>query len=255
MSYLDPQAEECLFNRQKEIMDRIGTSDSPCIFDVGGNIGQSIRAYREMWPQAVITSFEPQPDCFAEIQKHFGGQQGVSFECLALADTVGTLPFYKTNCPTASSLLVPDERVRKKSVKKNYDYKSIIVPVDTLDNICVRKNVDTIDILKIDVQGAELGVVKGAKGLLSGNRIRLIYVEVIFADLYQGQGELSALLTYLAGFNYSLWDMRPFLFTRAGRLWAANAIITSHPSCQALENYPVDFPFELYEPNFKAPKE
>jgi FkbM family methyltransferase len=243
MSYIDPRAEENFFMLQKELIHRMGTDASPTIFDVGGNVGQSIEAYRTIFPRASISSFEPRPDCFSELQDHFGGKEGITLECLALADAAGSRPFYNTQCRTASSLLIPDETVRKKSVKQNYEYNCITVTVDTMDDYCTRNNVAAIDILKIDVQGAELYVLKGAKNLLTENRIRLIYLEVILADNYIGQSELSAIISYLDGFNYSLWDIKPFLFTRSGRLWTANAIFVSSPACFTLEKYPEDFPF------------
>jgi FkbM family methyltransferase len=243
MSYIDPKAEEIFFKRQKELAHRMGAADSPRIFDVGGNVGQSIEAYRDIFPKSFITTFEPQPDCFSELQDHFGGKQGITLEKLALADAAGTRPFYVTHCRAASSLLAPDETVRKKSGKKNYDYDRISVTIDTMDDYCARKNITAIDILKIDVQGAELYVLKGAKNLLTENRIRLIYLEAIFADNYVGQGELSAIMAYLAAFKYLLWDIKPFLFTRSGRLWTANVIFVSGPTCIALEKYPEDFPF------------
>jgi FkbM family methyltransferase len=161
---------------------------------------------------------------------------------LALAESAGTRPFHATKCRAASSLLPPDEAVRKKSAKGNYEYDLISVAVDTLDAYCTRKKITMIDILKIDVQGAELGVLRGAQKILTENRIRLMYLEVIFADNYQGQSSLVPIAAFLEKFGYVLWDVRPFLFTRAGRLWTANALFTSGPSAEVLEKYPEEFP-------------
>lgn len=240
MSFLDPEAETLFFGRQREFIRRLRV-ESPRVFDVGGNIGQSIEAYRGLFPGCAITTFEPLADCFAALARRFGGVPGIRLECLALAEAAGTRPFYATKCRPASSLLAPDEAVRRKSVGGNYEYDVVEVETDTLDGYCGRQGTGTIDILKVDVQGAEIGVLKGAKGLLEKERIRLIYMEVIFADNYQGQSGLVAIASFLADFRYMLWDLRPFLFTRAGRLWTANAIFVSTPSCAALENWPEEF--------------
>lgn len=242
MSYINPKAEEQFFLRQKEMYRRFGGGKAPVVFDVGANIGQSIEAYRLLFPDAHITSFEPRLDCFETLHKKYGSQCGNELVNVALAAQPGRLPFYQTQCAPASSLLPPDEAVRKKSTLHNYDYQTITVAVDTIDCYCERKGVETIAILKIDVQGAELGVLKGAQKLLAGNRIGLLYLEVIFADNYQQQTNLLELSTFLATCNYLLWDIRPFLFTRSGRLWTANAIYVAEPTRCALEAWDEEFP-------------
>ena len=244
MSYLNKEAETTFFSRQKEIIRRLGISDPPCIVDVGGNIGQSIDAYRALFPDSRIFTIEPLPDCFDTLVKRFGGHGHVHLEQMALADSTGIRPFYSTRCRTASSLLLPDETVREKSLKGNYDFDTIQIKVDTLDNFCTRHRIELIDVLKIDVQGAEISVLKGAEKLLKQNSVRMIYLEVIFADNYQGQSGFIPITEYLDHFGYVLWDVRPFLFTRAGRLWTANAIFTSRPSTDHLEGFPDEFPWE-----------
>ena len=57
----------------------------------------------------------------------------------------------------------------------------------TLDDFCDENNVEFIDFLKIDVQGAEFKVLKGAKKALSEKRIGVIQLEVILVDTYIGQ--------------------------------------------------------------------
>jgi FkbM family methyltransferase len=241
LSYIDPQAETVFFARQKEIMRRLGVT-TPRVFDVGANVGQSIGTYRALFPGCPITSFEPVPDCFKELSRKHGAEPGVRLENLALSDSPGRRPFYVTRCREASSLLMPDETVRKKSSKGNYDYDPIEAEVDTLDAWCARTGADAIDILKIDVQGAELGVMRGAAGLLAASKVRMMYVEVIFADNYQSQSSLVPVASYLETHRYVLWDVRPFLFTRAGRLWTANAMFMSAPSAALLESFPEEFP-------------
>jgi len=242
MSYIDPNAEESFFVRQKEILSRLGIKESPNVFDVGGNIGQSIDAYRKLFPGAAITTFEPLPDCFSTLRQNYGSLSGVSLENLALSKKKGTMPFYSTKCRAASSLLPPDEVVQKKSPKGNYDYDQITVNVDTLDDYFLSKKSGIIDILKIDVQGAELDVLIGAKKLLAENKIRFMYVEVIFADNYKGQCDVFALAAFLAQYKYILWDIRPFLFTKSGRLWTANAMFASDQTREVLENCKDEFP-------------
>ena len=62
--------------------------------------------------------------------------------------------------------------------KKVEDFCEISVQTQTLDNFCSNINIDNIDVLKIDTEGNELNVLKGAEKLLSEGKIKLIYVEI-----------------------------------------------------------------------------
>ena len=64
---------------------------------------------------------------------------------------------------------------------------TINVEAATVDEFCRKRQIESIDILKIDTQGTELEILKGAAGMLSGGRIRVIYNEMILAPTYKGQ--------------------------------------------------------------------
>lgn len=230
------QAENDLFDSQRLYLSRLNVGETPIVFDVGANIGQSIEGYRKLCPAAEITSFEPLPECFTKLGEVYERSPGITLRNLALAEEPGQRTFHATQCSTLSSLLRPDPRIQEMSPKKNYDFDEIKVEVDTLDGYCKTNRIEFIDILKIDVQGAELSVLHGAKELLSNEKIRMIYLEVICADNYLGQSNLESLIQYLARWHYVMWDFRPFLHTKSGRLWAANAIFMSNQTAAYLEN-------------------
>src|SRR5207302_2007090 len=58
-----------------------------------------------------------------------------------------------------------------------------------------------------DIQGGELIALHGAAGLLKNRASSLIYAEVNFAALYEGQAEFDELLRFLAGYGYSLFGL------------------------------------------------
>jgi hypothetical protein len=83
------------------------------------------------------------------------------------------------------------------------------VQVTTVDEFCVDRGVDHIDLLKTDTQGFDLEVLKGGAGLMRDSRIRLIYMEVIFSDLYVGQARFDDEYRFLIdnGFRFmSFYD-------------------------------------------------
>ena len=55
-----------------------------------------------------------------------------------------------------------------------------MITVETMDSFCGKEKIDRIDILKLDVQGWELEVLRGAKALVARNAIHFIFAEVGF---------------------------------------------------------------------------
>lgn len=116
-----------------------------------------------------------------------------------------------------------------------YDYEKIDVPTLTLDHYCQEGNINKIDILKLDVQGFELSVLQGAEKLLQEGMITLIYSEVTFAKTYENQVRFIDIVSYLNKFNYEIWDIGSFLYTRNDRIWAANLIFVHTSVADLLE--------------------
>ena len=56
--------------------------------------------------------------------------------------------------------------------------KEVKVDITTIDSYCQKQNIKSIDILKMDVQGNEINVLKGAKQMLKEKRIKLIFTEI-----------------------------------------------------------------------------
>ena len=234
MSFYNAEIDDAGYMKQQWLVDRLGCRDL-VVFDVGGNVGQSILKYREIFPQCAVHSFEPHPHTFPELEKRCRDLGGVRLERLALGVQPGTATFYATKCPETSSLLPPEDFVRERSPNRNYDYETFEVLVQRLDDVAQRDGVEKINILKIDVQGAELGVLQGAERLLSQNRIDVIYCEVLFAENYDGQCDFNDIWSYLKRFGYTLWDLFPFLHTHLGRLWTGNALFVSPDAMKRID--------------------
>lgn len=229
--FADKETES--FKKLCSLVDTLKIS-KPVIFDVGANIGQSIELYRTFFPESVIHSFEPNPEAFTILEKQWGYTEGVSLYPKALNSNPGTFPFHVTNVPEVSSLLHPDPKLMKLSVDNKYDFKKIEVDCITLDQFCSDSCISP-DILKLDVQGAELEVLKGGDKLLASGTISLLYVEAIFAESYNEQMTFENLLIFCSQHGYKLWDISPFVYTRTGRLWYANTIFISNKATLTIE--------------------
>lgn len=252
MSSYNQTMEEVGFEKQKWLMTRL-QRENPTVVDVGGHVGQSIEKYRLLFPECTVYSFEPHPESFRALEQRYGRLKGVCCERLALGALTGTASFYATRNSAASSILPPADFIRELSSKRHYDFSKLAVPMDTLDQVAARHLLSSIDILKIDVQGTELEVLRGAVSLLDDSRIDLIYTEAQFAETYDGQCDFNDIWNFLKNFGYILWDLFPFVHTSLGRLWTANAIFISRPvALQITPGIDPNFPKIVEEPEQPA---
>jgi Methyltransferase FkbM domain len=77
-----------------------------------------------------------------------------------------------------------------------------VVEIDTVDNFCRDHQISRIDVLKMDVQGWELEVLKGAEEMIIGNKVRHIFAEVGFRVEGPDINSFSTIDQALTKYNY-----------------------------------------------------
>lgn len=191
--------DDSAFALQKQILETAAT-----IFDIGGHMGQTSERYLTLYPDAEIHYFEPQEKAVRQAEKHLSGQN-VHINNTAVADAPGEATFHINGFTAASSLQVPHEKAADNwPAAAMRVRKTVTVPVTTVDAYCEERNIDAIDILKIDVQGHEYRVLQGARDLLSRGGIKLVYFEYIHCDTYAEQTDLAGYFKLLDGYGYRL---------------------------------------------------
>lgn len=149
----------------KEVMKRYLKSDSNCI-DVGCHKGEILDLILSYAPKGSHMAFEPIPSLFGAIAKKFGSR--VEVFPFALSDEEGKTEFnFVRNAPAYSGL-----RKRKYEIK-NPDIEVIDVELRPLDSLVPADR--EIDLIKIDVEGAELGVLRGAKETIKKHKPLIIF--------------------------------------------------------------------------------
>jgi FkbM family methyltransferase len=156
------------------------------IFDVGANLGNTVEKYRQLFEQGTIYAFEPDPHTHARLESRFASVERVETVRGAVAEESGTTPFYANLDPATSSLLPRPASGRRYYNRKGVTVANLEVPSIALDAFCSERGIEHIHSLKLDVQGGEGRVLKGAHGILSRMAVSLIYSEVQFTPLYQG---------------------------------------------------------------------
>lgn len=206
------------FVDQRELLRGV---DVKTILDVGANIGQTTARYRCLFPEATIHAFEPTPDAFTAMAATYGGCPQVVLHQLAVTDRDGTHEFYLNQFNVTNSLLAIDPR------SADFCDRAMAAPKDRtqvrgvrLDDFCREHRLDRIDLLKMDIQGGEGRALAGASELLTRQRIRMIFTEVLFAPLYEGQTSFSELTAELERHRYRLFGLYALQPTAAGLAWA-----------------------------------
>jgi len=148
---------------------------NPIFFDVGANRGDYSKELRAEFPHADIFAFEPNPNAFSTLTSRLQSSRDHCY-CLGLGD--------KTECQTIYSYeneIDSQHASLYKEIFLDHHHASDLVSIDiqltTIDEFCHKNNINRIDFLKIDVEGYELDVLKGAKQLLENNRIHIIQFE------------------------------------------------------------------------------
>jgi FkbM family methyltransferase len=123
--------------------------------DVGAHIGSIIASVSQHDRSITIIAFEAIPEKVVSLRRKF---PGVVIHGCAVGDREGTVAFFIDTERSGYSSLGKSQSAR---------VREIVVPMKRLDDLVTAK---TVDVIKIDVEGAELGVLRGATRIVSENR-------------------------------------------------------------------------------------
>jgi FkbM family methyltransferase len=202
---------------------QLSPPDGP-IFDVGANTGRAARWFSRVFPGRQIWSFEPGKKAFDLLATAPDLQHVKKFN-LALSDQDGAALLNVFQGSDLNSLLP-----RGASAERYLDPESISqrgaeqVQTIRLDTFCRQQQVSRIALLKIDTQGFELHVLRGAEQLLNAGGVEVIQLEVNFSPLYQGQPTLSSLYDFISRFGFGLIGLYDVSRDRNGCLKWCDAV-------------------------------
>jgi len=156
------------------------------VFDVGANIGQySLLASKLMGQTGKIYAFEPSLDIQSKLKRNIALNNFRNIEVVpcAVAASSGVMKFYSANEVANQGVgsLMPVQEYRS-NIRSN---EGVDVDVVSLDDFCETRNIGRVDVLKIDVEGFDLEVLKGAKKLMKNNPDLVIMSEVEPMNLEQ----------------------------------------------------------------------
>lgn len=177
------------------------------VFDVGANIGNyTIDIIEAGVDTKKIFAFEPHPKTFAVLKENMSMHHQVFPVLAALSDQEGEmLLFDRSDSKEGSSHASLSGEIFSEIHKIGKTERA--VQVKTLDNFCADNNVNIIDFIKIDVEGFELNVLRGAHGMLTNRKIRVIQFE--FTQLNSIIGVFFKEIYDIVSINYDVYRVLP----------------------------------------------
>ncbi len=145
------------------------------IFDVGANEGTyTLNILKVIKDRNYhLHAFEPSPNTFKKLSEAIPASDKVHLWNFGLSDQPGELVLHADEKNSTLSSVYKRDLTH---IGKPFNHQETIA-VDTLDNFCRQHNIAQIDFLKLDVEGHEISVLKGAHDLLENNSIHMIQFE------------------------------------------------------------------------------
>jgi FkbM family methyltransferase len=176
------------------------------VLDVGANAGFFGDAVRSQGYAGRIVSFEPLAEAFAELEQRAQADPLWEARRVALADRDGEADLQVAGNSWSSSLL-PMEARHVASAPASAVVRSERVPLVRLDTIWDEVRRDDRAYLKLDVQGAELDVLRGAGHALRD--VEVVEAELSVVELYAGQPLLHDVVAFLEPHGFALVQLEP----------------------------------------------
>lgn len=164
-------------------------------FDVGCNSGSFVRVLKDNNILQNIHCFEPHPVMAKKTTEYYPHIK-MNQECLS--DTNGLVDVYLPSLSCGLGSIIN----RPVFSKLNQEITVLNVPCETVDMYCSKNNISTIDFIKIDIEGAELLLLKGASQMLKEHRIKFGIFEL--GCLIDAGSSVEEVIALLGGYGYTI---------------------------------------------------
>lgn len=195
------------------------------VVDIGAHAGQFTSSVEEFCGLYSAVLIEPIEELAKGLKAKFDNKIYQIFDC-AVSDHSGEIEIQIfPNATYTSSLLSPDYSIEEMRHLIKGNTLLARCPVRTLDEIIAEVQLAMIDLIKIDVQGAEHLVLAGASHTLE--KTGAVYTEVSFRPLYHGSSVFSDIYGMMNDRGFFLAALEPGFVAMTGELLQADALFLS----------------------------
>tara|TARA_X000001036_G_scaffold63059_1_gene53573 strand:- start:756 stop:1472 length:717 start_codon:yes stop_codon:yes gene_type:complete len=211
--------------QQKKIIKLINSKFSKpiVVLDIGAHYGETIKLFLNKLKIQKIYSFEPSPYNFQVLKKNISKYQPNKVEIFnfGLGEKISKKYINQTVESSSSTInkINKDSKYLKRKLKilnikdKDTFYHKLPIEVSTLDTFIEKKNIQNIDLLKIDTEGYEFNVLKGLSNY--SHKIKLIYFEHHYDDMIIKDYKFGDINKLLKDRGFSMIKKSKMLFRKS----------------------------------------
>lgn len=205
------RAEAMLYGTEDEDFEFLASfvPENGTVFDIGANVGRFSLGIYNIRNKAEIYAFEPVKETFEAMVRNFmhnGIERHIKSYHMGFYDTKGELKFFVPAENEAASLRPVDDayymktgNIGQKNIEEKLD--EIICPVDTLDGFVIKNEINKIDFIKCDTEGAEKMVFKGGEYVF--NKLQpILYTEMLRKHAKRFNYHPNDIINMLTKWNY-----------------------------------------------------
>jgi FkbM family methyltransferase len=205
------------------------TKDNLSFVDVGGHQGETLAALAKNVEHFSYQVFEPNPSSFEVLSEYADKLKSASRDIIihnaAVGAEDGRIEFHMTNASAVAGVLKPVEGLTQRVPAGDHEIAQSIDcelrKIDSLDEIV---NGQIIDLLKIDTEGFDLEVMKGAQKAFEKGQFQAVLSEAFFVPYREGQAYFWDLAQFMESVGYHFVNLYDCRDTGQGRLYTGNAL-------------------------------
>lgn len=197
--------------------------------DVGGHRGETLAAIVKNVQQFSYQAFEPNPESFKLLSDYANSVENdvrhITIHNAAVGAQDGVVEFHITQATAVAGVLKPVEGLSERVPTGDHEIsQSIQCKLSKIDSLETVQAGEKFDLLKIDTEGFDLQVMKGAEKALLKNQFRAVLSEAFFVPYRDEQAFFWDLASYMQSVGYHFVNLYDCRDTSQGRLYTGNAL-------------------------------
>jgi FkbM family methyltransferase len=171
--------------------------------DVGAHVGIWTIPIALSRPRAAVHAFEASPSTFQQLEANVvrNDIENVTLINAAVFSDVGFVTF---QAPLNASVF---GRIHSPSNSRGRynEAAQVTVPSVTIDQYCCDRKIEEVELLKIDVEGAECHVLKGCSKMLMNKKVRLLWIELDEGNQRDFASSIDNIASLMSDMGYSFY--------------------------------------------------
>lgn len=198
-------------NTMDELRDFVRPGTGGTIIELGSRDGHNAKDISMLMDADRVITIEANPECHANIESAYPEFENYN---VAISDRMGEIDFYAVRSEFGETLLGQSSFLYKPSYENIAD--KIRVKSVTMDSFVFENNIDSIEVLKIDVEGATFEVLSGFTKI---RMTRLLHIESEHRQFWEGQHLFEDTESFMLAAGYEQVYFAPVWTDQSDTIW------------------------------------